>query len=191
MEVAITEWQSETTGGASTTAVSVRAAPTAAAARRTPGARGRVVASADHAAKDAKYAISTQVSMANAPGHIAANMYTIVAPLTACCAHSKRRPPAPATTAPARDHATTSPNTTSPARGGMGLPGGQSIAARPSAMSRSAAWREAAGRAASLPAWTSRDAQWPATGMSTSTSAVWIQTAPPVADPLTPGAGDQ
>src|SRR5215510_9611998 len=191
MKIAITVWQSDTAGGPSTTAGSVRTGPVAAATRGTPEAMPRAVTCADQAAKDATYPISTRVSGLNAPADIAANVYSIVAPLTACCAHSNRWPAALAATAPARDHATTSPKTTSPARGGMGLPCGQSIAARPSAMNRSAPGRAAADRAAARPAWTSRAAQWPATAMSTSANAVWIQAALPAADPVTLGAGDR
>src|SRR5215471_5937655 len=117
MKIAITVWQRDTTGGPSTSAGSVLAGPVG-AATSTAEARLRAVASPDHAAKDAKYATSARVSGPNAPADIAANMYTIAA---------------------TRDRATTRPNPTSPARGEMGSPVGQSIAARPSAMSRSAA----------------------------------------------------
>ena len=68
MKIAITVWQSATTGGP-TTAGSVGAGPVA-DATRTPEARPRAVASADHAPKDAKHAISNQVSGPNAPADI-------------------------------------------------------------------------------------------------------------------------
>src|SRR5262249_23629423 len=142
MKIAITVWQRDTTGGPSTSAGSVLAGPVG-AATSTAEARLRAVASPDHAAKDAKYATSARVSGPNAPADIAANMYTIAAPPTAGRTQATRRRASVAPSAPTRDSATTRPNAASPARGEMGSPVGQSIAARPSAISRSPAWRAA------------------------------------------------
>src|SRR5262249_2345643 len=143
MKIAITVWQRDTTGGPSTSAGSVLAGPVG-AATSTAEARLRAVASPDHAAKDAKYATSARVSGPNAPADIAANMYPIAAPPTAGRTQATRRRASVAPSAPTRDSATTRPNAASPARGEMGSPVGQSIAARPSAISRSPAWRAAA-----------------------------------------------